>query len=51
MNKQDFHDRLLALIREYDSSYEETFREYSTDERQHAMYDIEIKVKRYFRLR
>jgi hypothetical protein len=51
MGKQEFHDRLLALIREYDDSYEEKFTEYSTDERQHAMYDIEIKVKRYFRLR
>ena len=50
MSKEEFKEKLEELIREYDWSYEDTCTIFSNDERQHAMYDITISIRRYFRL-
>ena len=51
MIKEEFKEKLENLIREYDGNYEDVFTIYSTDERQHAKYDVQIKINRSFRLK
>ena len=50
MTQGEFKEKLESLIREYDGNYEDVFTIYSTDERQHAKYDVQINIKRSFRL-
>ena len=50
ITKEEFKEKLENLIREYDGNYEDAFTIYSTDERQHARYDVLIDIKRSFRL-
>lgn len=50
MTKEEFKEKLENLIREYDWSYTDEWRFFSTDERQHSMYDVEININRRFRL-
>ena len=49
--REEFKEKLENLIREYDGNYEDVFTIYSTDERQHAKYDVQINIKRSFRLK
>ena len=50
ITKEEFKERLENLIREYDWSYTDKWKFFSTDEEQHAMYDVEISINRRFRL-
>lgn len=50
ITKEEFKERLENLIREYDWSYTDKWTFFSTDERQHSKYDVEISINRRFRL-
>lgn len=51
ITKEEFKERLENLIREYDWSYTDDWTFFSTDERQHSMYDVGISITRSFRLK
>lgn len=51
MTKEEFKEKLENLIREYDWSYTDEWTFFSTDERQHSKYDVQINIERSFRLK
>ena len=50
ITKEEFKERLENLIREYDWSYTDEWTFFSTDEKQHAAYTVDIRINRRFRL-
>ena len=51
ITKEEFKERLENLIREYDWSYTDDWTFFSTDEKQHAKYYVDISINRTFRLK